>query len=63
MTTPSILVPITPYHNRGMDPNTPIDPRLAHLAGLTANPTLGLTPTGGAPFPYSPAIGSVPRKG
>lgn len=58
---PSLLVPITPYQNRGMDPNIPIDPRLAHLAGLTANPTLGLTPTGGAPFPYSPAIGSVPQ--
>ena len=61
MTTPSIVVPITPYQNRGMDPNTPIDPRLAHLAGLIADPRLGLTPTRGAPFPYSPAaIGGVP---
>ena len=55
MTTSSIVVPITPYQNRGMDPNTPIDPRLAHLAGLIADPRLGLTPTRGSPFPYSPA--------
>ena len=55
MTTPSIVVPITPYQNRGMDPNTPIDPRLAHLAGLIADPRLGLTPTRGSPFPFSPA--------
>ena len=61
MTTPSIVVPITPYQNRGMDPNTPIDPRLAHLAGLIADPRLGLTPTRGSPFPYPTAgIGAVP---
>ena len=61
MNTPSIVVPITPYQNRGMDPNTPIDPRLAHLAGLIADPRLGLTPTRGSPFPYSHAgIPGVP---
>ena len=60
MTTPSVNVSITPYQNRGMDPSTPIDPRLAHLAGLIADPRLGLTPTRGAPFPYSPAIPGVP---
>ena len=61
MTTPSIVVPITPYQSRGMDPNTPIDPRLAHLAGLIADPRLGLTPTRGSPFPYPTAgLGGVP---
>ena len=61
MTTPSIVVPITPYQSRGMDPSTPIDPRLAHLAGLIADPRLGLTPTRGSPFPYPTAgIGAVP---
>jgi hypothetical protein len=51
-----LVVPITPYQSRG----TPfggggggIDPRLAHLAGVAADPRFGLTPT------YSPAMAAV----
>jgi hypothetical protein len=39
-----LVVPITPYSSRGLDPRTPIDPRLAHLAGVAADPRLGLSP-------------------
>lgn len=49
-TTP--LVHITPYASRGIDPRTPIDPRLAHLAGVAADPRLGLSPVA-ASFGYA----------
>ena len=63
-TTP--LVSITPFAARGANSSADprIDPRLAHLAGLAADPRLGLTPTGGAnPFlmnPYSPYLANNP---
>jgi len=38
------LISITPYQSRGIDPRTSIDPRLAHLAGVAADPRLGLSP-------------------
>ncbi|XP_040576100.1 uncharacterized protein [Lepeophtheirus salmonis] len=51
--TSTPLVSITPYASRNVD-HSHMDPRLgpqlAHLAGLAADPRLGLTPTGG---PYS----------
>ena len=40
-----LVVPITPYQSRGLDPRTPLDPRLAHLAGVAADPRLGLSPS------------------
>ena len=45
-----LVVPITPYQSRGTPSGLPqIDPRLAHLAGVAADPRFGLTPT------FSPA--------
>ena len=43
-----IVVPITPYSMRGLDPQTQLsfDPRVAHLAGIAANPHLGLSQIG-----------------
>jgi hypothetical protein len=41
-----IVVPITPYSMRGLDPQTSFDPRVAHLAGIAANPHLGLSQIG-----------------
>ena len=49
-TTP--LVSIQPYQSRNI-PTTPIDPRLAHLAGVAAHPGLKLTPT------FSPAVAAA----
>jgi hypothetical protein len=43
---PKISVPITPYSMRGMDPQLSLDPRVAHLAGVAANPHLGLSQIG-----------------
>lgn len=46
-----LIVPITPYQSRGTPtpsaggPATPIDRRLLHLAGVTADPQFGLNPT------------------
>ena len=43
-----LVVPITPYQSRGTPtptPATPIDRRLLHLAGVTADPQFGLNPT------------------
>ncbi len=50
---PPLVVPITPYQSRNI-PSTPIHPGLAHLAGVAANPTLGLNPAAAANF--SPAM-------
>jgi len=47
-----LVVPITPYSSRGIDPRTPIDPRLAHLAGVAADPRLGLSPAATAMAGY-----------
>ena len=47
-----LVVPITPYQSRGT-PSTPIDPRLAHLAGVAADPRFGLNPT------FSPAMAAA----
>ena len=45
-----LVVPITPYQSRGTPSGlSQIDPRLAHLAGVAADPRFGLTPT------FSPA--------
>lgn len=48
-----LVVPITPYQSRNASA-TPIHPGLAHLAGVAANPQLGLSPT-----PFSPAMAAV----
>ena len=45
-----LVVPITPYQSRNTPATPTIDPRLAHLAGVAANPSLGLHPT------FSPAV-------
>ena len=42
-TSSRITVPITPYTMRGIDQPGSLDPRLAHLAGIAANPHLGLS--------------------
>lgn len=47
-------VPITPYQSRNL-PATPLHPGLAHLAGVAANPSLGLTPS----QTLSPAMAAV----
>jgi hypothetical protein len=49
-----LVVPITPYTSRGLDPRTPLDPRLAHLAGVAADPRLGLSPAASMGFMMNP---------
>ena len=49
-----ISVPITPYLMRGVDPQALLDHRLAHLAGVAANPHLGLSQLGYLMNPFYP---------
>lgn len=61
---PKISVPITPYEMRGRDLQPGLDARLAHLAGVSANPHLGLSHVGymGNPF-YAQYLAMVSQLG
>lgn len=39
---PKVVVPITPYSQRQIEPSSFLDPRMANLAGIAASPLLGL---------------------
>ena len=54
-----LVVPITPYQSRGTPTaaaNTPIDRRLLHLAGVSADPQFGLNPTLNPNFAMAAAV-------